>query len=173
VLKTSLAGALVDIGLEKPAFLHISRIPSADKQAKNVEDLLKVGQEIDVWVKRVTRDRVELTMFQPLEYEWSDLKSDMIVKGKVVKLEKFGAFVEIGAERPGLVHVSEISREYVKTPADKLKEGDEVEAQVLDVDRRKKQIKLSIKALEVAREKDAEASVNSKQSSRRNKKRNH
>jgi small subunit ribosomal protein S1 len=70
----------------------------------------------------------------------------MLVKGKVVRLETYGAFIEIGAERPGMVHVSEISHDYVKNPAEVLKEGDEVEAKVLDIDRRKRQIRLSIKA---------------------------
>jgi small subunit ribosomal protein S1 len=74
------------------------------------------------------------------------LKPDMVVKGKVSRLEVYGAFVEIGAERPGLVHVSEISHEYIKNPSDVLKEGDEIEAKILDIDRRKKQIRLSIKA---------------------------
>jgi predicted RNA-binding protein with RPS1 domain len=71
----------------------------------------------------------------------------MIVKGKVVRLETYGAFVDIGAERPGLVHVSELTRGYVKTPNEVIKEGDEIEAKVLDVDRRKRQIRLSMKAL--------------------------
>ncbi len=70
----------------------------------------------------------------------------MLVQGKVVRLEPYGAFIEIGAERPGMVHVSEISHDYVKNPAEVLKEGDEVEAKVLDIDRRKRQIRLSIKA---------------------------
>lgn len=149
VLKTSLAGALVDIGSGKPAYLHIARIASpSDQPIKNVEDVLKEGQEIEVWVKRVVADRVELTMFKPLDLEWRDLQPGMVVKGKVVKIEKFGAFVEIGAERPGLLHVSEMSHEYVKQPTDKVKEGDEIEAQILDVDRKKKQIKLSMKALQ-------------------------
>jgi ribosomal protein S1 len=64
----------------------------------------------------------------------------------VERLEVYGAFVDIGAERPGLVHVSEISHDYVKNPSEVLKVGDEVEAKILDVDRRKKQIRLSIKA---------------------------
>jgi len=72
----------------------------------------------------------------------------MIVKGKVVRLESYGAFVDIGAERPGMVHVSELAHGYVKTPGEIVKEGDEVEAKVLDVNRKKKQIKLSMKALE-------------------------
>jgi small subunit ribosomal protein S1 len=98
-------------------------------------------------VRRVHDDRVELTMVEPLMLEWRELKPDMIVKGKVSRLEAYGAFVEIGAERPGLVHVSEISHEYVKNPSEVLKEGQEVEAKILDVDRRKKQIRLSIKAV--------------------------
>jgi predicted RNA-binding protein with RPS1 domain len=56
--------------------------------------------------------------------------------------------VDIGAERPGMVHVSELAHGYVKTPNEIVKEGDEVEAKVLDVNRKKKQIKLSMKALE-------------------------
>ena len=70
------------------------------------------------------------------------------VKGKVVRLETYGAFVDIGAERPGMVHVSELAHGYVKTPSEIVKEGDEIEAKVLEVDRKKKQIKLSMKALE-------------------------
>jgi ribosomal protein S1 len=56
--------------------------------------------------------------------------------------------VEIGAERPGMIHVSELAHGYVKTPSEIVKEGDEIEAKVLEVDRKKKQIKLSMKALE-------------------------
>jgi predicted RNA-binding protein with RPS1 domain len=112
-----------------------------------VEDVLQVGQEVEVWVKKVKEDHIELTMLKPLDLEWRDLKKGMTVKGKVVRLEKFGAFVEIGAERPGLVHISEMAHGYVRTPSEVVNEGDEVEAQVLDINRRKKQIKLSLKAL--------------------------
>ncbi len=130
--------------------IHISQIvPEAQEQPiKRVEDVLKVGQQVDVWVKRVKDDRVELTMIKPLDLEWRDIKKGMTVKGQVVRLEKFGAFVEIGAERPGLIHISEMAHGYVRQPSDVVKEGDEVEAQVIDVNRKKKQIKLSIKALQ-------------------------
>jgi predicted RNA-binding protein with RPS1 domain len=150
VTKISLAGALVDIGTNQPAVMHISQMVTLKEgdQIRKVEDVLTVGQEITCWVRRVRENRVELTMIKPLALEWRDIKSGMTVKGNVVRLEKFGAFIEIGAERPGLVHVSELSHEYVRTPGDVVKEGDEVEAQVLEVDRRKKQIKLSMKALQ-------------------------
>lgn len=149
VVKTSLAGAILDIGLDKPAGIHISQLVSAtpEEPVHRVEDVLQVGQEVEVWVRRIKEGRIELTMIKPLGLEWRDLKPGMTVKGTVVRLEKFGAFIEIGAERPGLVHISEMAHGYVKAPGDVVKEGEEVEAQILEVNRRKKQIKLSLKAL--------------------------
>ena len=150
VVKIGLAGAIVDIGTGKPALIHISQIvpESPDQPIKRVDDVFKVGQQVEVWVKRVKDDRVELTMIKPLDLEWRDIKKGMTVKGQVVRLEKFGAFVEIGAERPGLIHISEMAHGYVRQPSDVVKEGDEIEAQVIDVNRKKKQIKLSLKALQ-------------------------
>ena len=146
ILKTTLAGALVDVGQHIPGVIHISQL-STDPVNK-VEDVIKEGQDVEVWVRRVKKDRIELTMIEPLALEWKEIEPDMIVKGKVVRLETYGAFVDIGAERPGMVHVSELAHGYVKTPNEIVKEGDEVEAKVLDVNRKKKQIKLSMKALE-------------------------
>src|SRR5512143_3557784 len=145
ILKTTLAGALVDVGQTIPGVIHISQL-SKDPVNK-VEDVVREGQVVEVWVRRVKKDRIELTMIEPLGLEWREILPDMVVKGKVVRLETYGAFVDIGAERPGLVHVSELTRGYVKTPGEVVKEGDEVEAKVLDVDRRKRQIRLSMKAL--------------------------
>lgn len=145
VVKTTIAGALVDIGAELPGVVHISQIRK--DPVNKVEDVLKEGQTVDVWVRRVKADRIELTMIQPLTYDWKELKPETIVKGKVVRLETYGAFVDFGAERPGMVHVSEMAHGYVKAPGDIVKEGDEIEAMVIDVDRRKKQIRLSMKAL--------------------------
>lgn len=153
VLKVTLAGAALDIGIGKPALLHVSQIAVPENAPNNkVDEILKPGDEIDVWVKKITRkdgeERIEMTMIRPLDLEWREIKVGDTVKGKVVRLEKFGAFVDIGAERPGLVHISEMAHGYVKVPSDVIKEGEEVEAQVIDVNRRKKQIKLSIKAVQ-------------------------
>jgi small subunit ribosomal protein S1 len=148
VVKTTLAGAIVDIGMDTPGVVHISQLTK--EPVNRVEDVVQVGQTVDVWVRRVyaQKGRVELTMIEPLELEWREIKKDMVVKGKVSRLEKFGVFVEIGAERPGLVHVSELTHDYIRNPGDVVKEGDEVEVMVLGVNRQKKQIKLSMKALE-------------------------
>jgi len=162
VVKTSLAGALIDIGVGTPAVMHVSQMinPTDSKIVVNrVDELFKEGDEVNVYVHRIKDDHIELTMIKPLDLEWREIKKGMTVKGKVVRLEKFGAFVEIGAERPGLVHISEMAHGYVRQPSDMLKDGDEIEAEVLEVNRRKKQIKLSMKALQPVPEEKEEASV--------------
>ncbi|MCJ7624830.1 MAG: S1 RNA-binding domain-containing protein [Anaerolineaceae bacterium] len=150
VLKMSLAGAVIDIGVNQPAVLHISQLPAETKTAATVrvDDILEIGESVDVWVRRIQDEHVEVTMIEPLELEWREIKKGMVVKGKVVRLEKFGAFVEIGAERPGLIHISELAHGYVREPSEVVKEGEEIEAEVIEVHRRKKQIKLSMKALQ-------------------------
>lgn len=145
VVKITLAGALVDVGQELPGVIHISQIQK--DPVNKVEDVLQPGQSVDTWVRRVKKDRIELTMIEPLGMEWGEIQPEMVVKGKVVRLETYGAFVDFGAERPGMVHVSELTRGYVKTPGEVVKEGDEIEAVVLEVNRKKKQIRLSMKAL--------------------------
>lgn len=148
VKKTTLAGAVVDIGLDTPGVVHISQLQT--EPVNRVEDIVQVGQQVEVWVRRVfpKKNRIELTMIKPLDLEWRDIAKDMVIKGKVTRLEKFGAFVDIGAERPGLVHISEMTYDYIKSPGEVVKEGDEVEVKVLSVNRHKRQIKLSMKALE-------------------------
>jgi small subunit ribosomal protein S1 len=146
ILKTTLAGALVDVGQGLPGVIHISQL--SQNEINKVEDVIKEGQEVEVWVKRIRKDRIELTMIEPLAFEWKEILPDLVVKGKVVRLESYGAFVDFGAERPGLIHVSELTHGYVKSASEVLKEGEEIEAKVIDVDRRKRQIRLSIKALQ-------------------------
>lgn len=147
VIKITLAGAIIDIGLGKPGVVHISQLQK--DSVRRVEDVIKIGDEVDVWVRSVNKKRgyVELSMIEPVGLDWGDIKKGMSLKGRVTRLEKFGAFIEVGAERPGLAHISELTHDYIKTVEDAVKVGDEVEAQVLDVDRKKKQIKLSLKAL--------------------------
>jgi len=150
VVSTSLAGALVDIDMEVPGVIHISQLQ--EEPVNRVEDVVQPGQEVVVWVRRVvpSKKRVELTMIEPLALEWREINQDMVFNGKVTRLEKFGVFVDIGAERPGLVHISEITHGYIKSPDEVIHEGEEVEVKVLSVNRRRKQIKLSMKALEEA-----------------------
>ncbi len=144
IAKITIGGAIVDLGLELPGVIHISQLQK--EHLTRVEDAIEVGQEVEVWVRRAKKDRIELTMIEPLALEWREMKPEVVVKGSVVRLESYGAFVEIGAERPGLVHVSEIAHGYIKDPSQIVKVGDEVDVMILEVNRRKKQIRLSMKA---------------------------
>lgn len=148
VSKIELYGALVDVGVGRHGLLHISQI--SENHVKNVADVLKEGDEITVWVKELDRQkgRISLTMLKPPAVEWHEITKDKVFTGKVIRLERFGAFVDIGAERPGLVHVSELAAGYVSDPHDVVSVGDELQVKVIEVDRRKKKIDLSVRALE-------------------------
>ncbi|HRF50005.1 MAG TPA: S1 RNA-binding domain-containing protein [Anaerolineales bacterium] len=150
VKKIELFGAFVDVGVGRDGLVHISALKP--ERVNNVADVVKEGDTVTVWVKKVDAEqgRLDLTMVQPLGVEWGELKRGQRFTGKVVKLEKFGAFVDIGAERPGLVHISEVAAYRVEDIKEALKDNQEVQVQILGVDPRKKQIKLSIKAVELA-----------------------
>lgn len=150
VKKVELFGAFVDVGVGRDGLVHISAL--RPQRVNNVADVVKEGETVTVWVRKVDPQggRIDLTMIEPLGLDWSEIKTGQTVKGKVVKIEKFGAFVDVGAERPGMIHVSELATHRVEEVTEIVKMGDEVEAKVIGVDSRKKQIKLSMKALELA-----------------------
>ena len=147
VTRLDLYGAFINIGLNAPAVLHISNI---GKRVNRVSDVLKTGDEIEVWVDRVDTSNglVNVTMTRPLAVEWADLAEGNVYTGKVTRLENFGAFIHIGAEKEGLAHVSELSHEYVRHPREVLNVDDEVQVKVLDFSRKKRRINLSVKALQ-------------------------
>ena len=80
---------------------------------------------------------------------WDNVKEkypeDSVVLGKVVRLSKFGAFVELEPGVDGLVHISKISHERIEDPAQVLTIGEEIKAKILSVDEENKRISLSIK----------------------------
>jgi len=156
VKKIELFGAFVDVGVGRDGLVHISAL--SPQRVNQVSDVVKEGDTVTVWVRSVNTKtgRLELTMIEPLAVDWSDLKAGQVYTGKVVKLEKFGAFVDIGAERPGMVHISEMATYRVEDVSEITKVGDEIQVKVLGVDPRKKQIKLSLKALDVVEEAEVE-----------------
>ena len=148
VKRIELSGAIVDVGAERDGLLHISAL--GKEKVNRVEDVLQIDQEISLWVKKVDprKGELQLTLVPPLAYEWNDMRTGTTVHGTVTRVEKFGVFVDFGAARPGLIHISELSNEYVKDIDSVAKVGDEVDAVILEVDRKKKQVHLSRKALE-------------------------
>ena len=86
-------------------------------------------------------------MVEPPEVDIRSLKPDTVLTGRVVRLESFGAFVDVGAGRDGMIHVTEMGRGYVGSPSEIVSVGDEVQVRVLDVDPRRGRISLSMKDL--------------------------
>lgn len=147
VKRLELYGAFIDLGNGLTGLIHVSKL--GGEQVNRVSDVLKEGDKVTVWVEKVDpeRQQIMLTMVPPLAVDWAELQTDRAYAGKVTRLENFGAFVNIGAEREGLVHISELSHDYVKHPSEVVKVGDEVEVKVLGFNRRKRRIDLSMKAL--------------------------
>ena len=145
VKRLELFGAFVDIGVGRDALLHISQLNRPN--VRNVEDVLKVGDVLDLFIMKVdaAAGRIALSMNRPVEVDWSDLRAGATVQGKIVRIENYGVFVDFGGERPGMVHVSELTNGFVRSPSDVVSIGDEVEARVLKVNRGKRQVDLSMK----------------------------
>lgn len=147
VSRLELYGAFIDLGIGPSALIHISQL--GKEHVNRVADVLSVGDEVSVWVDKVDpqREQIMVTMVAPLDVEWGELDKGQVYTGTVKRLENFGAFIDIGAEREGLVHISELSHNYVKHPSEVLTVGDEVQVQVLGFSKRKRRIDLSIKNL--------------------------
>lgn len=149
VKSTELQGAIIDLGMEHNGLLHISQL--SEKPVKNVTDVIKEGDSITVYVLAVDhkRGRIDLSLMQPPAVTWNEIKVGQTLEGTVARIEDYGVFVDFGAERPGLIHVSELAKGYVNSPSDIVKVGDSIEAKVIGVNKRKKQIDLSVRAMEV------------------------
>ena len=144
-----LSGAFVDIGLGQDGWVHISQL--SEDPVNRVAEVVEPGDEVTVWVKKVDRrrGRINLTMVEPPERVFSDLKPGMIIKGKVTRLATFGAFIDVGVGRDGLVHISELASGFVEKPSEIVSVGEEVEVKVLSVDRRRRQIELGMKEIPI------------------------
>ena len=142
-------GAFIDLdGID--GLLHITDMSWG--RIKHPSELLKVGQEINVKVLDIDRDkeRISLGLKQTTDNPWDTIAVQFPVgarvSGKVVNLAPYGAFVEIAPGIEGLVHISEFSwTKRVARPEDMLQQGDEVQVQVLSVDTDTQKIALGIR----------------------------
>ncbi|MFD1424110.1 MULTISPECIES: 30S ribosomal protein S1 [Laceyella] len=145
-------GAFVDIG-GVDGLVHVSEL--AWHRVEHPADMLKEGDKVKVKVLKVNREqeRISLSIKETEEGPWEKVAKELsagdVVKGTVKRLVSFGAFVEVFPGVEGLVHVSQISRRHVATPAEVLEEGQEVQVKVLEMAPEQKRISLSIKDVEV------------------------
>jgi len=145
-------GAFIDLnGLD--GLLHITDMSWG--RIGHPSEMLKAGQEVDVVVLDINREkeRVSLGLKQKMANPWDDIENKFpvgsTVKGRVVNLVPYGAFVELEPGVEGLVHVTELSwTKRIAKPADVLKADQEVEAVVLGINRDEQKISLGIRQLE-------------------------
>ncbi len=145
-------GAFIDLnGID--GLLHITDMSWG--RIGHPSELLKVGQDLDVVVLDVNKEkeRVSLGLKQKMTNPWSTIETKFPVgakvKGKVVNLVPYGAFVELEPGVEGLVHVTELSwTKRVAKPSDVLKPDQEIEAVVLGINREEQKISLGIRQLE-------------------------
>jgi small subunit ribosomal protein S1 len=145
-------GAFIDLG-GMDGLLHITDMSWG--RIKHPSELFAVGDEVKVKILKYDREkeRVSLGLKQVSPNPWDDAEYKfpvgVKVKGKVVSLKDYGAFVELEDGIEGLIHVSEMSwTERVKHPSKVLNVGDEVECKVLEVDSKNKRISLGLKQLQ-------------------------
>ena len=142
-------GAFVDIG-GVDGMVHVSEL--SWNRIKNPSEVVKVGDEIEVYVKSYDPENQKVSLGYKKEEDnpWVKLENEVPVgtefTAPVVSITKFGAFVRIMPGIDGLVHISEISNERVNKVSDVLKVGDEVRVKLTAVDFDRKRISLSMKA---------------------------
>lgn len=152
VTNVELYGAFVDIGAERDGLVHISQI--SRERVNRVADVLNKGDKITVWVQHVEPEqgRISLTMVEPPERTLDELKPEQVLTGKVTRIVPYGAFVDVGVGRDGLVHISEMAEGHIGRPEDVAHVGDDVEVKVLAVNRQRRRIELSMVGVSVSDE---------------------
>ena len=146
----------IDEGID--GLVHISDL-SWTKRIKHPSELYKKGEEIQAIVLNIDKEneRFSLGVKQLTADPWEDIPNrypvGSSVVGTVTNVTDFGLFVEIEEGIEGLVHVSEISKEKIKTPVGLFQEGQEVTAKVVNIGREERKIGLSLKRLEEEEEK--------------------
>ncbi len=150
---TSLAdfGAFVNIS-GADGLVHLSEI-SWDR-IQNPGEVLKVGQEVDVKIISIDRDkkRIGLSLRQTQPDPWisriEKYEVGQLLEGKITRLTKFGAFARIQEDLEGLIHISEISERRIEHPKEVLKEGDDVTVRVIKIDPENHRVGLSIRRVD-------------------------
>ncbi len=144
-------GAFVDIG-GVDGLVHITEL--SWKRIKKPSDVLSVGDEIDVYVKSFDRETKKISLGYKKEEDdpYYNIEERIpvgsVVKGTVVRLTNFGAFVQLEPDLDALCHVSQISSVRLQQPSDVLKVGQEVIAKVTDIKKDERRISISIKEVE-------------------------
>ena len=141
-------GAFVDLG-GADGLIHISEL--SWEPIKSPEEVVSVGDEIDVFILKVDRENLKIALsLRRLKPEpWDEVENKFsvgqIVDGVVTKLANFGAFARIDAGIEGLIHISELSHQVIKHPRDVVNEGDELKLKIIRIEPERRRLGLSLK----------------------------
>jgi small subunit ribosomal protein S1 len=141
-------GVFVDLG-GADGLVHISEV--SHERGKHPRELVKVGQEVDVYVLALDPDRrrIGLSMKRLLADPWSTAEDDhyigQICDALVTNLTKFGAFAQLPTGLEGLIHVSEISDEHVEHPREAVRPGQKITVEILSIEPERQRIGLSVR----------------------------
>jgi small subunit ribosomal protein S1 len=144
-------GAFVDIGNGVEGLVHVSEL--SWERVANAADILQAGQRVRVIVKKVDHEtgKIGLSARDLIESPWKrageKYHTGVTVRGTVTRIAQFGAFVKLEPGVEGLVHISELATRRIRSVADVVKEGEQVECRVLSIDPDGQKLSLSIKAL--------------------------
>jgi len=141
-------GAFVDLG-GVDGLLHVSEMSWG--RVGHPSDVVKVGDEIEVMVLRVDREeeKISLGLKQLLADPWSTVSEKYapgsLIRGRVMRLAPFGAFVELEPGVEGLIHISQLADYHVNEPSEVVSEGEDITVKVLRVQPEERRISLSLK----------------------------
>jgi small subunit ribosomal protein S1 len=142
-------GAFVEFGDNLEGLVHISEI--AWQRIDNPNDVVKVGDKVKAEVISVEAGRISLSMKRLIKDPWAIIAEKYQigdkVKGKVLKINPFGAFVELDRDIHGLAHISELSSHIINSPEDVVAVGEEYTFVIINLDTNKHRLGLSLKAL--------------------------
>lgn len=142
-------GAFVKFDDQLEGLVHISEL--AWQRIEDPKDIVKVGGRVKAQIIAIDNDRISLSLKRLQKDPWEDAVKKysvgQVVKGKVLKLAPFGAFVELDPDIHGLAHLGELSEEKIEDPAAVLKEGEEREFKIISIEPQEHRLGLSVRAL--------------------------
>lgn len=145
-------GAFVEIEEGLEGLIHVSDL-SWDKRIEHPREIIKVGDEVEVKILGVDAEGKKMalglkqTQPDPWEKLLQEYKIGDIISGKVEEITNFGVFVNLAPGIDGLIHVSELDNEYVTHPEKVTAMGEKIEAQIVEIDHRRRRIRLSVRQL--------------------------
>jgi small subunit ribosomal protein S1 len=142
-------GAFVEFGNNLEGLVHISEI--AWQRIDNPNDVVKVGDSVNAEIISIEGGRISLSMKRLIKDPWVVIAEKYQigdkVKGRVLKINPFGAFVELDKDIHGLAHISELSSNIINSPEDVVTVGEEYQFVIINLDTKKHRLGLSLKAL--------------------------